>query len=178
MDTVTVINALLLALLVFGVIAGLSKGLIRQVIELLGMIGSFLLAALFSGWLAGVLHEHAGMPYSPALVIAFLGIFIAGLIGFHFVGKIVHNLVHMTFLGWVDRFCGAALGLIIAMLVSSALIAAVLEMPVPNDIRRSIERSEVSNYLRPMAPALFDAVFSHGGRGIAHSEIFRRGGAI
>lgn len=176
--TVTFVNAVLIGLLIFGTIAGMVKGLVRQVIELLGVIAAFLVALLFASWLAVLLQEYGGLPYSPALVIAFTLLFVGGMVAFHFLARFVHNLVHLTFLGWVDRFAGGALGLIVAMLIGSALIALVLELPVSKEVREGIERAQVSMFLQPMAPALFDFVFEHGEGGIASEKILRRGDSI
>jgi uncharacterized membrane protein required for colicin V production len=171
-------NIILLGLLVIGTIAGLMKGFVRQAIELVGLIGSFFIAVLFAGWLASILQEHTSVPYSPALVIACVALFVGGMIGFHFIAISARKLVHMSFLGWVDRFCGAAVGLIIAMLLGSILITVTLELPVSDDIRSTVEASHVGMFLRPMAPWLFDVVFAHGDGSIEYEKIFKRGGAI
>jgi len=84
MEGFAIVNIILLSILAVGTIAGLTKGLVRQVIELIGIVGSFFIAVLFAGWLAAILHEHVSLPYSPSLVLAALAIFIAGIIGFHF----------------------------------------------------------------------------------------------
>lgn len=178
MEPYAVVNVVLLAILAVGAIAGLVKGLIRQVIELVGIVAAFFIAVLFAGWLAGIFEEHLSLPYSPSLVVAFLVLFIAGVIAFHFVAVSLQKLIHMTFLGWVDRLCGAMLGLIIGMIVSSLLVSAVLELPVSKDVRRAVERSSVSMFVRPIAPWLFDFVFSHGDRGVDFESIFKRGGLI
>jgi membrane protein required for colicin V production len=178
MEAYAVVNVALLAILAVGTIVGLAKGLIRQVIELAGIIGSFFVAVLFAGWLAAVFQKHLSLPYSPSLVIAFLVIFIVGMIAFHFLAISLQKLIHMTFLGWVDRLCGAMLGLIIGMIISSLLVSAVLELPVSKDVRRAVERSSVSMFVRPVAPWLFDVVFSHGRHGIDYESIFKHGGPI
>ena len=178
MDAVTIVNASLATVLAIGTIAGLIKGLLRQAIELIGIVGSFFLAILFAGWLAAILEEHVSLPYSPYLVIAFLALLIGGIIGFHFVAISLQKLVRMTFLGWVDRLCGAMVGLMLAMLVGSSLVGVALELPVSRDARRAIEKSEVGMYLRPMAPWLFDVVFSHGDGGVSFEKIFKGGGPI
>jgi membrane protein required for colicin V production len=178
MEGYVIVNVILLAILAVGTIVGLAKGLIRQVIELVGIVASFFIAVLFAGWLAAILQEHISVPYSPSLVVAFVIIFIAGMVAFHFVAVSMRKLIHMTFLGWVDRMCGAMLGLIIGMIVSSLLVSAVLELPVSKDVRRAVEHSSVSMYVRPIAPWLFDFVFSHGKRGIDYESIFKRGGPI
>lgn len=173
-----IVNASLVGVLAIGLIAGMVKGLVRQVIELVGVVASFFVAILFSGWLATILLEHVSIPYSASLVVAFLLISIGGMVGFHFIALAVQRIVHMTFLGWVDRFCGAMVGVILAMLIASLIIGAVLELPIAHDLKSDIATAEVSLFVRPMAPWLFDAVFNHGGDGIAFDKIFKGGGPI
>jgi uncharacterized membrane protein required for colicin V production len=178
MEGFAIVNVILLSILAVGTIAGLVKGLVRQVIELVGIVGSFFIAVLFAGWLAEILQKHTSIPYSPSMVIAALAIFIAGVIGFHFLAISIRKLVHLTFLGWVDRLCGGILGLIIGMVVSSLLVWAALELPVSNDVRWAVENSTVSMFVQPVAPWIFDFVFEHGDRGIDFHSIFKRGGPI
>jgi len=172
------VNIVLLAILAIGTIAGLVKGLIRQVVELVGIVGSFFLAVLFAGWLAAVLQDHTPLPYSPSLVVSFVLIFIAGMIAFHFLAISLQKLIRMTFLGWVDRLCGGMLGLVVGLILTSLLISLVLELPVSGNTRNAVESAEVSLFVRPIAPWLFDIVFSHGGSGIDYESIFKRGGPI
>ena len=178
MEPVTIVNIVLLVILAIAAIVGFSKGLIRQVLALVGLVASFFIAILLAGGLANVLSTHTGLPYSPSLVVAFIVIFIGGMIGFHFVAVILQKLVHMVFLGWVDRLCGAALGLIVGMMVASLAVIVCLELPVSGDVRRSVEDSEVGMFVRPVAPKIFNMVFSHGEHGIDFESIFKRGGAI
>jgi len=172
------VSLVLLGLLAIGSVVGLFKGLIRQVVELAGMVVSFLLATLFAGWLANALARHTSLPYSPSLVIAFLLVFIAGMVAFHFLAAWIQKLVQMTFLGWFDRLCGALLGLIVGLIVTSLLLSVALELPLPREVHLSMERSSVALFVRPIAPWLFDAVFSHGERGIDYDAIFKRGGTV
>ena len=178
MDGSAWVSLVLLGLLAIGSVVGLFKGLIRQVVELAGMVVSFLLATLFAGWLANALARHTPLPYSPSLVIAFLLVFIAGMVVFHFLAAWIQKLVQMTFLGWFDRLCGALLGLIVGLIVTSLLLSVALELPLPREVHLSMERSSVALFVRPIAPWLFDAVFSHGERGIDYDAIFKRGGTV
>jgi membrane protein required for colicin V production len=178
MEGIAVVNIVLVAILASALIAGLVKGLVRQVIELAGVIGSFLIAVLFAGWLASVLQERVSLPYSPSLVVSFVLLFIAGMVGFHFVAVSLQRLIHMTFLGWVDRLCGGLLGLVVGMLVASLIVTLVLELPVSRSVRRSVEHAEVALFVRPIAPALYDFVFSHAKDGYDFRAVFKRGGPV
>ena len=178
MDGTAVVNIVLVSIIAIGAVSGLVKGLIRQVIELIGIVGSLFIAVLFAGMLATVLEDKTSIPYSPALVISFAVLFVAGMVAFHFLAITLQKLVRMTFLGWVDRLCGAMLGLIVGIIVSSLLVAVVMELPAPRNLQRAVGRADVSLFVRPVAPWLFDVVFSHGRHGIDFESIFRRGGPI
>ncbi len=174
MDSLTIVDAVIIVVLAVGVIVGLIQGLIRQVVELAGAVASFFIATIFAGWLAQVMQNRFDMAYSPALVIGFAVLMVGGLVGFHFLARIVRKLIRMTFLGWVDRLCGASLGFILAMVVSSLLVSAVLELPLDLKTRRTIETSLMTNFVRPVAPWVFDQVFDRGDHGIDFRSIFRR----
>jgi membrane protein required for colicin V production len=171
---VAIINALLLIILVVGTVVGYRRGLLRQILELAGLVVSFILALLFASFLAGYVEDRTPLPYSPALVISFVAIFIAGIVGFHFLALAVQKLIRMTLLGWVDRVTGAVLGLITAMLVGSLLISLTLELPVSTQIRNDFDRSSVSNFLRPVAPRIFNFITSYGGERIHYESIFKK----
>lgn len=177
MEGVALVDAVLVGVLLSGVIAGLVKGLVRQAVELVGLVAAFLIAIYFAGWLAELLQEKASMPYSPSLVVAFAALFVGAIIGFHFVAIAVQKFVRMTFLGWVDRLCGALVGLILAMLLGSTLLSLALELPISSSARDTIESSQVGMFLRPMAPWLYNVVFGGGDVG-AFQEVFKRGGHI
>jgi len=165
MDGATIASIVTLGLIAIGAIAGGIKGLARQVIELVGLVVSFLVAAVVSTWLAALLHEHASFPHAPALVIAFVAVFMTGLVAFHFVAIAIQKLIHTSLLGWLDRACGAALGLIAATLVASILATIAIDMPLPDKLRASLDGSAVVNFVQPIAGWLFDIAIPHHARG-------------
>ena len=178
MDSAGIITAILAVILVVGAIVGYQKGLIRQVLELAGIIASFILALLMAGALAVFLENNTPIPYSPALVIAFIVIFIGGTIGFHFLALMIQKIIRMSLLGWVDRFSGVALGLVTAMVISSLLISLVLELPVSSDVRRGVHNSSLSNFLKPVAPRIFNFIIAHGPKRIHYDNIFKENNTI
>jgi uncharacterized membrane protein required for colicin V production len=161
MDGASIASIATLGLIAIGAIAGGIKGLARQIIELVGLVVSFLVAAVVSTWLAALLHTHASFPHAPALVISFVAVFVSGLVAFHFVAIAIQKLIHTSLLGWVDRACGAALGLVAATLVASILATIALEMPLPDGLRASLDGSTVVNVVQPIAGGLFAMVFPH-----------------
>ena len=178
MNPVEIVDVILMVVLAVATIVGLVKGLVRQVIELAGIVAAFVLAMVFAGWLAETLRLHTPLPYSPSLVIAFGLLLIGGIVGSHFIAIGVQKVVRMTFLGWFDRLCGAALGLAVGLILSSLLVSVALELPVPGRVTVNIRGSTVGEFVRPIAPRIFDALLSHGPSGIAYDSIFKGGGPI
>lgn len=161
MDGATAANIITLGVLVLGAIAGGTKGFTRQVIELIGLIVSFLVAAVLSSWAATFLAAHTPIPHGPSLVIGFITIFVCGLIAFHFVAIATQKLIHTSLLGWLDRACGAALGLVAATLVASILATIAFDLPLPDGLRRALDSSAVVNFVQPIAGWLFDLAIPH-----------------
>jgi uncharacterized membrane protein required for colicin V production len=179
MSIIDFIDVGLLLVLVVGAIAGLVKGMIRQVVELVGLVASYFVAVLFAGWLATVLQERTALPYSPSLVISFAAIFIIGLIAVHFIALILHRIVHLTFLGWVDRMGGAAVGIIIGLIINSLIVTVGYEVTHPSGhLRQGFEQSRVAIFVRPIAPWIFDAVLERVPGDIDFRSIFRHGGPV
>ncbi|MCI0452907.1 MAG: CvpA family protein [Candidatus Latescibacteria bacterium] len=159
MDDTTIINIVLVGIVAIGAIAGGIKGFARQVIELVGLVVSFFVAAVVASWLAAILADHTSVPHAPALVMGFLAVFVGGLIAFHFVALSAQRLIRTTLFGWVDRACGALIGLVAATLVASILTSAALELPVSDRVRRGVEDSAGAAFVQPIAGWIFNAVF-------------------
>ncbi len=159
MDDTTIVSIVLLGIVAIGTIAGGIKGFARQVIELVGLVVSFFVAAVLASWLAAFLSNQLHVPHAPALVLGFLAVFVGGLIAFHFVAISAQRLIHTTLFGWVDRACGALVGLVAAVLVASVVTSVALELPTSDRVRRAVEESTVAEFVQPVASWLIRAVF-------------------
>ena len=162
MEGTTIVNIVMLGVLAIGAIAGGTKGFTRQVIDLVGLVVSFLVAAVLASWLADFLSGNTTIPHAPALVIAFIVVFVAGLVAFHFVAIGAQKLIHATLLGWLDHAGGAALGLVAATLLLSIVATIAYDLPLSGDLRRSLDGSTVVNFVQPIAGWLFDLAIPHG----------------
>lgn len=173
MEPVQMIDIAVLAVIVVAAMVGLVKGLVRQVIELAGIVAAFILAMIFAGWLAETLRAHTPLPYSPSVVVAFSLLLVAGIVASHFIALAVQKVVRMTFLGWFDRLCGAALGLVVGAVLTSLLVSVALELPLSGRARGYIRDSESCRFVMPIAPTIFNAILSHGPSSISYDNIFR-----
>lgn len=173
MSDATIINVVLLGMLAIGAITGGIKGFARQIIELVGLVVSFFVAAVIASWLASQLARFASLPHSPALVISFIAVFVGGLVAFHFVAISAQRMVHTSLLGWLDRLVGAMLGLLAGILVTSVLTTMLFELPISDGLRAGLEGSAVCAFVQPVAGWLFEAVFPHD-RGLIAAGIAAR----
>lgn len=161
-------------ILFIGMIMGYRRGFIRQILELMGLVAAFLLALLFASMVATYVEGDFGVPYTPALIIGFITIFIVSLLLFRFFALAMQKIIRWTLFGWIDRLTGALLGLLIGMIVASVLIWFVLALPLPAKVRTGIERSNMSVFLQPVAPRIFNLVFDHGPKKVNFEKVFKK----
>ena len=105
------IDYLLLALIVFSCIAGLMRGLLREVIALVTWIVAVWLAwtyaSLVESHLGGVLASESVRPW-VARALVFLGVLMVG----STIGLIISHFVRLSLFSGLDRAFGALFGLL------------------------------------------------------------------
>jgi uncharacterized membrane protein required for colicin V production len=175
MDTATIANLVLVGVLFFSTGVGFAKGFLEQVIELMGIVASFVFAVVLSGSLASFLETRLDASYSLALVLSFVTLVLVGIALSHLLAVAVGKVIKMTMLRVLDRVTGAMLGLIMGMIVASLLITVTLELPLPKDFRRDVAGSSMALFLRPMAGQVFDWIAAHGEQAKHFEDFFRHG---
>lgn len=102
------IDIILLALFVPGIVLGLVKGLVIQVVSLVSIFISAILAGRFSQSLADVmLLQFDNADPKLLYVISFILIFLTCTLVFSLIGKLVTKLFKIAALGWANRLLGA-----------------------------------------------------------------------
>jgi membrane protein required for colicin V production len=151
-------------------LAGLSRGAVRTVFSIVGLVVGFVAATRESGAVGMVLERW--LPPSVAAVTGFLIVFLGIALVFSLAAWLLRKLMDGLALSWVDRFAGFALGLargaaivgILALAVeglgghpatrgsqtwSSALRAgAVLLEFVPEDTRERLDWERLRHWIR------------------------------
>jgi uncharacterized membrane protein required for colicin V production len=178
MEMTTITNLVLFGLLFLGTFIGFMKGFLEQALELAGAIASFVIAILMAAPVARLAEDRFGWEYSVALVIGFIVIVIAGLVATHLIALAIGRVVKMTILRMVDRFTGAALGLITAMVAASLLITVTLELPLSDRFRKDVATAEMSLFLRPIAAQIYNWIAARASDSIHFEEVFERGNKV
>ena len=118
----------MLAVLVLSMGIGAWRGLVFEVMSLLGWFAAYLAAQGFSTAVAP--HVPIGTPGSPLnLAAAFALTFIAALIVWGLLARLLKMLIHATPLSPVDRLLGAAFGVLRGGVVLLVVFAVVTRTP-------------------------------------------------
>jgi membrane protein required for colicin V production len=127
----------------------LLKGLMREIISLVALIGGFTLAVLYyyvpAGWLSEISRNESVANLFGFLVI-FLGCILIGAI----TSLIVNRFLKAASLKWVDRLLGGLFGLLRGWAICSIMAIGLIAFPIRENM---MAQSVLSPYLLAVARA-------------------------
>jgi membrane protein required for colicin V production len=153
-----IFRIVILAVLAWFFIIGVKRGLIRQVLEVAGIIVAFFAAFYFAHALAEWIELKTSADYRLSLAMAALAIFIGIIIGVHFIGLGLKKLFGLTIMGVFDRVAGGLFGALKGVLIVSLVLSVIMILPVPDDIKDQLRDDPVTGAIYPVLPVMFDAV--------------------
>jgi membrane protein required for colicin V production len=139
----TFIDIIFAAVILVSIIFALMKGLAREVISLVALLGGFILAAFYYTVVAGWLM-HLAKTQALADLIGFLAIFLSCLLIGAVAAYLVNRFIKMASLEWIDRLMGGVFGLLRGWAVTSIIALALIAFPVRQDV---MARSLFAPYL-------------------------------
>jgi len=161
MDTTTMadiawVDLVFIGILVLSAIVGLMRGLVFEVLSLVG----WLVAYFAAQWLSADVAPHlpVGRPGSAVnLGVAFAATFIGVLIVWSILARLVRLLIHATPLSLVDRALGASFGLARGLLVLLVITTIVMftsfaKSPAWRESRGAAWSSDALQGIKPMLP--------------------------
>ena len=109
---------------------GTWRGLVREIVSILGWLVAFLSASLFAGPLS--VHMPEALP-TPELrtIAAFAAVFVLALVATSLLGLLLSHLVKAVGLGALDRLLGAGFGAArgVLLVLAIALLAGLTSAP-------------------------------------------------
>jgi membrane protein required for colicin V production len=121
----------------------LTKGLAREIISLLALVGGFVLAAFYyasvGSWFVDFTRTREVADLLGFLLI-FLGILLLGAV----TAFLVNRFIKMAALKWIDRLLGACFGFIRGWAICSILALALIAFPIREGV---LARSYLAPYL-------------------------------
>ena len=101
---------------------GFRRGIIFELAMLVGIVAGCYLAVHLAKTVAGLI----GIKGEASVLVAFLIIFVAVVVGAFFLGKCVENLVKLVKVGILNKLLGAVLGMLKCVCILSVLTSFVL----------------------------------------------------
>lgn len=155
-----IIEAVILIIIIFYFVSGLRRGLIRQVLDVIGIIAAFIGAFYFAGHLATYFNQRFDVPHTAALIVAAIIIFIAILLLFNLLGISFQKVSQVTLLNPLDRIAGGIFGAFKGVLLVSLFLVILLNIPLPGKFRNELRRDPLVTAIYPVLPRVFDFILS------------------
>lgn len=136
---------------------GFRRGLLRQIVELAGLVFGVMLALYLTG---GLVQDYAGPAaqwrVTPPLV--FVTIVGVSLLVAQVVGRVASEVVQVTFFGWFDQIGGALAGLGKGAMWLSITMTMLLHLDLGPRVNETVTESRLGPPLVSLLPAAFDIV--------------------
>ena len=119
-----VLDVVMILIMGFCLIRGIFRGLIKEISSLVGVLAGYYAAYTYYGYPAKLLSKWLS-DTGYINLLSFFIIFCLVFLTISILGVIIKYLLNISFLGWVDRICGAGFGLIKGVLIASILLVAL-----------------------------------------------------
>ena len=156
------VDLTLLAVLALSVVVGLWRGVVFELMSLVGWVVAYIAAQAWSPLLAP--QVPVGTPGSPLqLGVAFALIFLAVLIAWSILARLARLLVHATPLTFIDRVLGAGFGLLRGAVLLLAVSTVVAFTPAARSQpwQESLGAAWLGAVLQGLKPVLPEDVSRH-----------------
>jgi len=138
-------------ILIVGVASGITRGFVRGILGLIGLVLGIMLAVAYYDWLAENALSFLPGEHAPR-VLSFVLILLVVVLLIGAVARFLSHVLKLSTLGWLDRLAGGLLGLLTASIFASA----VLFLAVVGGMAQ--ERVLVESTLAPKVVRVTDAV--------------------
>lgn len=117
-----ILDLILAAPMVWLIVKGWKRGLVREVATLVGVLVGIWAAVHLSQWVASLL----GLYGESAVLIAFFVTFVGALVLAYLLGRSVEGLMKAAKLSLANKISGATLGMVKALCILSVLLGAAV----------------------------------------------------
>ena len=128
----TILDYLIAIIVAASTIFAMTRGLVREIISIVVLIGGFLLAAFYyqvpGAWFGTFLRTET-LAHLVGFLVIFIGCQLLGALATFLVNK----FVKMASMEWVDRLLGAVFGFLRGWLVCSIIVLGLVAFPVRED---------------------------------------------
>ena len=136
----------LAAIITFGII-GFKDGVVKRILEIAGALVSLILTARFASAVQPTVMDKTGMEEGASLLLTWALLFFVGLVLSRLLARLIAKALHLTVLGWLDRWGGALVGLALGTLVVSVILVAATQVPGAASIQAAYDNTAVGQFI-------------------------------
>ena len=139
---------------IIAIIKGIRKGLVVALFSIIAYIIGLAAALKLSAVVAMYLQKNISVSGKWLPVISFAIVFIIVVILVNWGGKFIEKSFEMAFLGWANKLAGAAVYLVLYIIIFSILLfyADKIHLLQPE----TFQKSTLYPYIKPWGPAVID----------------------
>lgn len=158
-----VFDIVIAALLIFGFVRGVMKGLFVEVASLAALIGGVYGAIHFSYFIGDFLKEAVSWDQEYVSLAAFAGTFITIIVTIALLGKMLTKLADFAALGIINKILGGVFGAIKIGLILSVVFIFFGKMndTIPFVKKETLDESILYAPVRKIAPTIFPSIIKN-----------------
>ncbi|WP_299014698.1 CvpA family protein [uncultured Polaribacter sp.] len=155
-----IFDIIIAALLLFGFVRGIIKGLFVEVASLVALIGGVYGAIHFSFFIGDFLKESVSWSKEYISLAAFAGTFVVIIVAIALVGKMLTKLADFASLGILNKILGGVFGALKIGLILSVVFIFFSKMndTIPFIEKETLEESILYAPVKKIAPAIFPSI--------------------
>ncbi|HTG82360.1 MAG TPA: CvpA family protein [Geobacteraceae bacterium] len=139
------VDILIWAVLLGFAVKGFSRGLVREVCSLLGLVAGGWVAFRYSPFLAEAARPLIHLPYHVAVVLYFIFLFLLVGLLFFLIGHLLTVVFKIMLLGGINRVGGVLFGLLEGAFILCLTLNLGISKPMPAKMRGYLLRSPTAN---------------------------------
>jgi membrane protein required for colicin V production len=158
-----VFDIVIAALLIFGFVRGVLKGLFVEVASLAALIGGVYGAIHFSYFIGDLLKEAVSWDQEYVSLAAFAGTFITIIVTIALLGKMLTKLADFAALGVINKILGGVFGAIKIGLILSVVFIFFGKMndTIPFVKKETLDESILYAPVKKIAPTIFPSIIKN-----------------
>lgn len=138
----TTLDFIIIGIIFIGAILGFTKGFIKQLSSIVGLIAGLLLARALFASVGEKLAVELGTSVSIGQTIAFFLIWLVVPLGISLLASMLSQAVEAIHLGFINRWLGAGLGIIKFALLTSMIVYFIEYIDSKDNLIRSTTKSK------------------------------------
>lgn len=155
-----IFDIIIAALLLFGFVRGLMKGLFVEVASLVALIGGVYGAIHFSDFASDLIKEYVSWNEEYISLVAFAITFVSIIVVIALLGKALTKLADFAALGILNKILGGVFGALKIGLILSVVFIFFGKMndTIPFIEKETLDESILYSPVKKIAPAIFPSI--------------------